>query len=96
MSVESRHIGVILGLTAFAVSVLYGLAVDNPMDVTLSRALTGLLAGFFVGALLGSVLSHVIQQHVTRYIAERPVPKPVQTLQTEQEAPGVGEVKKDS
>ncbi|MBI1190839.1 MAG: hypothetical protein GC200_09200 [Tepidisphaera sp.] len=95
MSVESRHIGVILGLTAFAVAVLCGLAVDNPMDVTLSRALTSLAAGFFVGALLGMVLSHVIKQHVTQYIADRPVPTPNHAAQTDSAAQAADEVKKD-
>lgn len=96
VSVESRHIGVILGLTAFAVAVLCGLAVDNPMDVVLSRALASLAAGFFVGALLGGVLAHVIEAHVKRYIADRPVPTPNSSAHTDSPVQVVDEAKKDS
>lgn len=72
MSVESRHIGVILGLTAFVIAVVSGMAVENPMDVTLSRALTSLLAGFFVGLFLGAAMSHVVEAHVEQYRQKHP------------------------
>jgi hypothetical protein len=67
---------VILGLTAFVVAVICGMAVDNPMDVTLSRALTSLLAGFFIGLFLGAAMSHVVEAHVKQYKLNNPLPTP--------------------
>ncbi len=74
MSVESRHIGVILGLTAFVVAIVSGMAVDNPLEVTLSRALASLVVGFFIGVPLGAALAHVVEAHVAKYKLQNPVP----------------------
>lgn len=93
MSVESRHIGAILGLTAFVVGVVSGMAVDNPMDVTLERAMTGLVAGFFVGLLLGGAISHVVQSHVKQYKLNNPLPEQNGLAQVEAPVQIVDEVK---
>lgn len=74
MSVESRHIGAILGLTAFVVAIVSGMAVDNPLEVTLSRALASLVVGFLIGVLLGAALAHVVEAHIAKYKLQNPVP----------------------
>ena len=58
----ARIIAATFSLAAFSVSVVTGLAVDNPADVVLSRALGAMVITFAVGSLLGLVLEHALTQ----------------------------------
>ena len=51
----TRVIAASLGLGAFAVSIIAGMAADNPIDQVLTRALVALVACVVVGSVLGTV-----------------------------------------
>jgi thiosulfate reductase cytochrome b subunit len=58
--------GACLGLFAFAVTVLAGLAAGNPATAILSRALWAMAAFFLLGCVLGYVALRVIDEHAIR------------------------------
>jgi hypothetical protein len=58
-----RVSGACLGLFAFAVTILTGLAAGNPATTTLSRALWAMGAFFLLGLVLGYVALRVIDEH---------------------------------
>jgi hypothetical protein len=58
--------GACLGLFAFAVTILAGLAAGNPATAILSRALWAMGAFFLLGCLLGYVALRVIDEHAVR------------------------------
>ncbi len=58
--------GACLGLFAFAVTVLAGLAAGNAATAILSRALWAMAAFFLLGCLLGYVAMRVIDEHAIR------------------------------
>ncbi|HOW18383.1 MAG TPA: hypothetical protein PLC79_05045 [Phycisphaerae bacterium] len=58
--------GACLGLFAFAVTVLAGLAAGNPATAILSRALWAMAAFFLLGCVLGYVALRVIDEHAVR------------------------------
>lgn len=61
----TRILGSGLALLAFAIATLAGLAVHNPLDVVLSRALLALVVFFAVGAGLGWVIQRIIVEYLS-------------------------------
>jgi len=55
-----------VGLTGFAVALIAGVGADNPLDVTITRALLSLVVCMMVGAIVGAAadvaMSVAIQQ----------------------------------
>lgn len=49
-----------VGLLAFAAMILRGMSVDNPFDVVLGRAITGLVAGTLIGSVAGRLAQAVL------------------------------------
>lgn len=68
----SRACAVAAALGAFSIAIVAGLAVDNPVDVILARALASMGACFFVGFAIGSVCEHVVNQHVAAHRVKAP------------------------
>ena len=62
----TRVIAASLGLGAFAVSIIAGMAADNPLDQVLSRALVALVACVVVGSVLGTAAEWAIRQHIAQ------------------------------
>lgn len=60
----SRFLSAGLGCLAFAVAAFAGLAVRNPIEVTLTRALLGMVVFYAIGRLLGGAVELVIAEHV--------------------------------
>ncbi len=60
----ARYIAASLGLFAFAVAVLAGLAASNPVATTLSRSITALFLFCFIGYILGLVAQRVVTEHM--------------------------------
>ena len=58
----ARLAGVGLGLLAFSVTVVAGLAVGNPVDVILSRSIFALFLFCLVGILLGAAAEAVVAE----------------------------------
>lgn len=59
----ARYSAVSLGLLAFAVTVVAGLFVRNPVELTLSRSVLALFLFYVIGFLLGSVADRVVAEH---------------------------------
>jgi len=51
---------------AFSVSILVGIASDNPVATVLSRALFAMVAGFAGGFLVGLVCDWLVREEITR------------------------------
>jgi 4-hydroxybenzoate polyprenyltransferase len=61
-----RYSGGILGMLAFAVTVLAGLWVGNPFTVTLSRAIWALCVFCVIGLAVGWAAQYVIDDYARR------------------------------
>lgn len=64
----SRLVAACLALAAFAVSIIAGLAVDNPADVILTRALICMLGGLVVGLIAGTLAERVVQEQIAKLV----------------------------
>ncbi len=64
-----------LGLTAFAIAVVAGLAAGNEPTEILLRALSSMMACYVLGMVLGAIGQHTIEEHVHQYIVARPIKK---------------------
>ena len=62
----TRYIGASLGFLAFAVVTVLGVAVGNPMELIVQRAILAMLVFFGIGAALGWVAGRVIDEHLER------------------------------
>lgn len=62
-----------MGLGAFGIAIIAGLAVDNPVDNILSRALVSMLACNFVGLLIGTLAERAVVTSIESYAEARPV-----------------------
>ncbi|MCP4247160.1 MAG: hypothetical protein GY778_08930 [bacterium] len=62
----ARYTGACLGLLAFGLTVIVGLAVNNPATVTLSRAVWALVVFCAIGLMLGGIAQVVIREHARR------------------------------
>ncbi len=62
----ARYTGACLGLLAFGLTVIVGLAVNNPVTVTLSRAVWALAVFCALGMVLGGIAQMVIHEHAHR------------------------------
>jgi hypothetical protein len=73
----TRVVGVVVALSGFVIAIVAGLAVDNPADVILARALVCLALCLVVGLAAGSVCERVIADHVAaqKKIAGAPAPE---------------------
>ncbi|MCG3121642.1 MAG: hypothetical protein GIKADHBN_00010 [Phycisphaerales bacterium] len=70
----STTIAAVFGLTAFAVSVVAGLASGVPATVVLMRAIVAMVACYAVGRFAGHIGEHVAAQFIASYKAVRPIP----------------------
>lgn len=64
-----------LGLTAFAIAVVAGMAAGNQSAEILVRALISMMLCYVLGLVLGAIGEHTMDEHVRQYIAARPVKK---------------------
>ncbi len=59
----ARFCGATLGILAFTITIIAGLFVGNPVQVTLSRSVVALFIFFGIGLLLGGAAQLVIAEH---------------------------------
>lgn len=59
----ARYTGAGLGLLAFTVTIVSGLLVGNPVEVTLARSILALLVFCLLGLILGSVARRVVAEY---------------------------------
>lgn len=59
----ARIYGACAGLLAFAITILRGLAVDNPTETILARALLAMLIFLVLGSVVGWVGQAVVDEH---------------------------------
>jgi tetrahydromethanopterin S-methyltransferase subunit C len=62
-----------MGLGAFAVAIIAGLAVDNPADHILSRAIVSMFLCNIVGLVVGTLAERAVVDSIDAYIRARPV-----------------------
>jgi putative Mn2+ efflux pump MntP len=65
--IVSKVIAASVGLCAFAVALVAGLAAQNPLDAILTRALIALVVCQVMGYFLGIVCEHVITDAAAKY-----------------------------
>lgn len=70
----TKVIGAVVGLTAFAVAVLTGLAVGARAEHTLGVALLSLIACNILGLVVGGIAEHIVESHLARYRAAHAAP----------------------
>jgi hypothetical protein len=70
----SRIIAACLALSAFAVSVIAGVAAGNDASLVLTRAMIAMILCYPVGFIVGIVCERVVEWHVAAHVVERPVP----------------------
>lgn len=74
------------GLSGFAVAVLAGLAVENPGQVVLGRALVSMLGCYVLGQMLGAGAESVVRRRIEAYKQAHPVPDAFSAIGDEQAA----------
>jgi len=62
----ARYAGASLGLLAFAIAVMGGLATRNPFTVTLSRGILAMFVFCLIGLVLGRLAQMVVSEHETK------------------------------
>lgn len=70
--VPTKVVGACCALAAFVISIIAGLAVDNPLDQILTRAIVSLLIGYVVGAVVGAIGEKTIAEAIKSYKSARP------------------------
>jgi hypothetical protein len=63
----SKLFGAVLGLTAFAIAVIAGLASGVDAASIMKRGIVAMLACYGVGAALGAVAGHAIREYLEDY-----------------------------
>lgn len=72
----SKVVSACCGLAAFAIAVLAGLAVENPGDVILLRALLCMVACQGVGLVVGMIIERVVAESIETYKQSKPAGSP--------------------
>ncbi len=62
-----------MGLGAFGIAIIAGLAVDNPADHILTRALISMIVGNLVGLAIGFLAERTVNDSIGSYVKSRPV-----------------------
>jgi len=63
-----------LGLAAFSIAIIAGLAADNPTDVILLRALASMFVCYLIGSVIGLSAERALQEAIDRYAQDNPAP----------------------
>lgn len=61
----TRVIAACLGLAAFCVALIAGLAADNPSEQILIRAIVSMFVGNAVGFVIGLVAERAVEEHLS-------------------------------
>lgn len=64
-----------VGLAAFAVAVITGLAAHAPAPVVIVRAIVALMFGAVLGRLVGEALAHIAREFTSSYRESHPIPE---------------------
>ena len=70
----TRVIAASLGLSAFAIAVVAGLAADNPAETILARAVASMIVCHVVGWCVGLAAERAVSEAVAAYEKERMTP----------------------
>lgn len=61
-----------MGLAAFAIATIAGLAADNPADSILLRAVVGMFVCHAIGVALGMIGERAVREGVEEYVGSTP------------------------
>jgi uncharacterized protein involved in response to NO len=95
----TQLISVILALSAFAIALVAGMAVGNPADHVVGRAVMAMLVAQIVGALIGRAAQCVVDEHLEQYRTAHPAAdaeSAEQNLSTEHPEPSTQEAPVES
>lgn len=70
---SGRTIAGLLGLTAFAVAIVVGMSVGNPVSSILTRAVIAMFGSFFLGLIAGRICDFVIDSAIEDYRTANPM-----------------------
>jgi len=70
----ARVIAACFALVGFAATLVVGLYVNNPLDVTMVRALAVMAGAYIVGRLVGIVINKAIDVHLDQIKSKYPLP----------------------
>ncbi|RMD66607.1 MAG: hypothetical protein D6824_00530 [Planctomycetota bacterium] len=87
----TKTVGVVSGLAAFAVALITGLAVDNPSDVILSRALGSLFVCYLIGIGVGAALDRLAHEALQSHQQANPAPNAAPSAPEETKQENVGD-----
>lgn len=73
MESPSKLFGAVLGLTAFAVAIIAGLATGVDGASTIQRAIVSMFACYFLGTALGAVAGQATTAFIRGYVKAHPV-----------------------
>lgn len=80
MTRPTKVIASALGLTAFAVATIAGMAVGNPSETVLWHAIISMIICQLVGLAIGSIAERVIYDAIDEYQRRHPIPRVQQEL----------------
>lgn len=69
-------VGGVVGLGAFTVSTIAGMASGAPAAGVIWRAVVAMTVGYGVGMLIGAAGAATVRDHIKRFKQERPIPAP--------------------
>lgn len=69
----TKVVGGCLGLGAFAIAIVCGLAADNNADEILTRAILSMLGCNLLGLAIGAVAERTIEEHLASHKALNPI-----------------------
>jgi hypothetical protein len=69
----TRMVAATLGLCAFAIAIIAGLAADNPPGRILATGLAAMILCNLLGAGIGAIIERVVAEHIVAYRRTRPV-----------------------
>lgn len=62
------------GLSSFAVAVVAGLAVNNPAEQILTRAILAMACMYLLGHAVGAILERVVRERAEQHMRDNPIP----------------------
>ncbi|MBC7772985.1 MAG: hypothetical protein H7210_10855 [Pyrinomonadaceae bacterium] len=71
--IPTKVIASSMGLAAFVIATIAGLAVDNPADSILVRSIVCMFGCHLLGMIVGTLAERAIADAITRYVATHPV-----------------------
>lgn len=74
MTFSGRIVAGVLGLGAFTIALIAGLAAENELEIILGRAIASMFGCFAMGLIVGYLCEFAVSRELAAYRAARPIP----------------------